>query len=231
MTTPSTPYRTEIDALRERKAALEDELARVREQASRLESLRAEESDLANELARVEARLREGGGATKRALPTLDQLKVASPCSADWNEMVGDDRVRFCLSCEKNVYNLSAMRRDEAEALLAERLEGEICVRFFQRADGTVMTQDCPVGVKKKRRKMFALAVAGAGAMTAAAAAALAKPEAEARELAERHVQRSFHVEAPPVQPHTIQGQMRMGGVGARTTPPPVHEIKGRRAR
>lgn len=105
----------------------------------------------------------------------VDTLKVASPCSANWDEMVGNDQVRFCLSCEKNVYNLSAMPREQAEALLQARApSGEVCVRFYQRADGTVMTQDCPVGQTRKRRKMIAIAVASAGAMVATAAAALA---------------------------------------------------------
>ena len=104
-----------------------------------------------------------------RRLPMLEDLRVASPCSESWDEMVGDDRVRFCTSCEKNVYNLSAMLMNEAEQLLAERTGGDLCVRFYQRADGTVMTQDCPVGVKKKQRKKLALAVAGAGALAAAA--------------------------------------------------------------
>jgi len=169
----TTPYRNEIDALRERKASLEQELARLREQTNQLDQLRAREAELANELAGVDVRLREGGA--KRALPMLDQIRVASPCNAEWNEMVGDERVRFCLSCEKNVYNLSSMTRDAAEALLRERMGNELCVRFYQRADGTILTQDCPEGVKKKRRKKLALAIAGAGAMAAAAATAFTK--------------------------------------------------------
>jgi len=84
--------------------------------------------------------------------------------------MLGDDRVRFCLGCEKNVFNLSALPREEAEALLQARMGGEMCVRFYERSDGTILTQDCPVGAKKKQRKKLALAVAGAGVLAAAAA-------------------------------------------------------------
>jgi hypothetical protein len=164
----STPYRNEIDALRERKTALEAEITNLRDQTTRLDELRAREAELARELAGVDVRL--NAGAPKRALPLLDQVRVASPCTADWNEMLGDERVRFCLSCEKNVFNLSSMTRDDAEDLLREKLGDEVCVRFYQRADGTILTQDCPTGVKKKRRKKLALAVAGAGAMAAAAA-------------------------------------------------------------
>ena len=159
----TTPYRNEVDALRERKASLEAEIARLRDQTTRLDELRARETELASELASVDGRLR--AGMPKRGLPLLDQLRVASPCKADWNEMLGDERVRFCLSCEKDVYNLSSMAKDDAEALLRDRLGDDLCVRFYQRADGTILTQDCPVGVKKKRTKKLALAVAGAGAM------------------------------------------------------------------
>jgi hypothetical protein len=75
----------------------------------------------------------------------LDDLQIASPCSASWDSMVGTDRVRYCTSCKLNVYNLSGMSREEAEELIGLR-DGRSCVRFFRRADGTVMTTDCPVG-------------------------------------------------------------------------------------
>lgn len=76
----------------------------------------------------------------------LESIRVASPCDADWNAMHGDDRARFCPSCAKNVYNLSALTKVEAEALLLEK-EGKLCVRYFQRPDGTLLTQDCPIGL------------------------------------------------------------------------------------
>jgi hypothetical protein len=75
----------------------------------------------------------------------LANVKVASPCSARWGHMVGDDRARFCAQCQKHVYNLSKLTADEAVALIRER-EGRLCARFYQRADGTVLTSDCPLG-------------------------------------------------------------------------------------
>jgi hypothetical protein len=105
---------------------------------------------------------------TPTRLPVvLESLKIASPCSADWEDMGGDDRVRFCGRCEKNVYNLSVMSRLEAEALVAEK-EGKLCVRFFQRTDGTVLTNDCPVGVRRMRLRQRVWASI-AGAATSAA--------------------------------------------------------------
>src|SRR5262249_18321977 len=103
--------------------------------------------------------------------PVLEDVRVASPCGERWEAMHGDERVRFCDTCRKNVYNLSPMPRAEAQALLAER-EGSICVRLYRRDDGTVITADCPVGVRRKRRKRAAITLAGAGALAASAAGA-----------------------------------------------------------
>ncbi len=75
----------------------------------------------------------------------LDDIKIASPCSADWDAMIGNNRQRYCGECKLNVYNLSGMSRNEAENLLFQS-EGRVCVRYFRRSDGTVLTKDCPVG-------------------------------------------------------------------------------------
>ncbi len=89
----------------------------------------------------------------------LDNLKIAAPCSADWNEMNGSERARFCASCQLNVYNLSAMTRSEAEKLIIET-EGNLCLRFYRRADGTVLTQNCPTGLKALKRRAMQSATA-----------------------------------------------------------------------
>jgi hypothetical protein len=81
----------------------------------------------------------------------LSRVSVASPCPASWDRMEGDDRVRYCSQCRLNVYNLSAMSAAEAEALVRER-EGRLCVRFYRRRDGTMLTSNCPVGVQRARR-------------------------------------------------------------------------------
>ena len=80
----------------------------------------------------------------------LSNVQIASPCSASWDEMAGDDRARFCSHCKLHVYNLSSMSREEAESLVVAK-EGRLCVRFYQRADGTVMTKDCPIGLARLR--------------------------------------------------------------------------------
>lgn len=84
----------------------------------------------------------------------LDNIRIASPCTARWEQMVGNDTTRFCGECRLNVYNLSAMSRPEAEALIANA-EGRICVRYHRRTDGTVITQDCPVGARTIRQRLL----------------------------------------------------------------------------
>jgi len=64
-----------------------------------------------------------------------------------------DERVRFCSQCNLNVYNLSGMSRQEAEALIT-KTEGRLCVRFYRRADGSILTQNCPVGLKAIKRRV-----------------------------------------------------------------------------
>src|SRR5262245_54731599 len=99
---------------------------------------------------------------------SLDLIDVASPCSAPWEEMPGSDTVRHCAQCGQNVYNLSGMTREEAQALVQGQ-EGRICVRFFRRTDGTLLTRDCPVGLRMLRRRLLRR-LAGAAALLAALA-------------------------------------------------------------
>ena len=87
----------------------------------------------------------------------LDRVSVASPCPESWDGMQGDDRKRFCGRCRLNVYNLSGMTRPEAEALVTGA-KGRLCVRFYRREDGKVLTRDCPVGISALRRRIAALA-------------------------------------------------------------------------
>src|SRR5262245_24545285 len=99
----------------------------------------------------------------------LDRVQIAKPCSANWAEMSGDERTRRCALCSLDVYDLSQMTRAEAETLLAERT-GRTCVRLWRRADGTVITADCPVGVRAAWRKVRWAAAAVLAAGVAAAA-------------------------------------------------------------
>jgi len=55
--------------------------------------------------------------------------------------MIGDDQRCFCLNCEKDVFNLSAMSRRKARKLIAGNA-GKICVRYVCLPNGKLYTND-----------------------------------------------------------------------------------------
>lgn len=89
----------------------------------------------------------------KRKTFSLEDIRIASPCPTSWENMLGDDRVRFCDICSKNVYNISAMTRSEAQELIRSK-QGRLCGMIYTRKDGTVMTSDCPVGLAAIRKRI-----------------------------------------------------------------------------
>lgn len=70
-----------------------------------------------------------------------------------WEEMSGDDRVRLCGGCSRQVYNLSDMTASEAEQFLSATGESH-CLRFFRRSDGKIMTDNCPRGLRAIRDRV-----------------------------------------------------------------------------
>ena len=53
---------------------------------------------------------------------------IVAPCDADWNAMAGNDKIRFCESCQKNVHNLSRMDDREIRKRMGEAA-GHFCAR------------------------------------------------------------------------------------------------------
>jgi hypothetical protein len=100
---------------------------------------------------------------SKRTSP-LDHVTVAAPCSVGWDNMIGNEQVRFCGQCSLNVYNLSGMTKREAEQLVAQT-EGRLCIRYYRRADGTILTKNCPVGLRALKRRLSRIANASISAV------------------------------------------------------------------
>lgn len=94
----------------------------------------------------------------------LDNVRVAAPCPADWDSMYGSERVRFCGQCRLNVYNLSEMSTADAERLIGQT-EGRLCIRYYQRRDGSIITTNCPVGLRALRRRLSRVATAVASSI------------------------------------------------------------------
>jgi hypothetical protein len=190
-------YRNDVDALSARHDSLAAELmAKTKE---------------VNEAARLLEEAR-----TKARLPVLENIRVATPCRADWNQMTGDERTRHCGDCKKNIYNLSNMTRDEAEALIVEK-EGKLCARYYQRHDGTILLKDCSIGIGVARKRRIiavgAMALLGGAALFAykrtrtedADAITCRAPSVESTGI--RTVSHS-NVDQPPPAIEAISGQM-----------------------
>ena len=157
----SEPYRDELAPLRQRLDVVNTDLAEVKRRLQGQQALHEEQASLENEARELNDRIRRRAS---RSLPMLDRVKIASPCDARWDDMTGDAHRRHCSECDKNVYDLSSLTRNEAEALL-QKHEGELCVRFYRRADGTVLTADCPVGVSRRRRRWVAFSALALGTL------------------------------------------------------------------
>jgi len=101
---------------------------------------------------------------------TVNGIRIASPCDMSWDEMEGDGRKRFCTGCRLHVFNISEMDVEEAAQMISDSTD-RLCVRLYRRRDGSVLTQDCPVGLRaaiRRRVAAFASSVAmGIGILTA----------------------------------------------------------------
>ena len=125
----------------------------------------------------------------------LHNLRVANPCPMSWSDMEGDARVRFCKDCKLNVYNLSDMTTAEAEALLRES-EGRLCVRYFQRADGHVITRNCPKGVAYARLKVARGFLIGVGVVASGFAFLVSNKAKDTPTITERAIERARSIPA-----------------------------------
>ena len=91
-------------------------------------------------------------------LDPVDRIEIPTPCSVPWDSMHGDQRVRHCGSCRKNVYNVAELTRAQALALIASR--EPVCLRIYRRPDGTVVTNDCWSRLRAARRRGMSAFVA-----------------------------------------------------------------------
>lgn len=79
-----------------------------------------------------------------------DKIRIEAPCSASWEEMKGGEQKRFCEGCGLHVHNLSAMTRRDAHNLLQANPD-RLCIRYGQRPDGAIVTDNCPPRLRPAR--------------------------------------------------------------------------------
>lgn len=192
----TNPYRDDDLARATRLVSLLNQLEQCRAQIQELKELEKQTAAIEAEIEVLRGEM--NADVPKKRASLLDYVKVASPCSADWGKMQGDERVRFCSECKKNVYNISALSREEAENFVLN-LMGDTCIRIYRRDDGTLITDDCSVGVSRKRRLRVLSSLAGGGL---AVAGYLAWPTSHvAHAPCEEQIQPREVVTPPPVEP------------------------------
>jgi hypothetical protein len=136
--------------------------------------------------------------------------------------MTGDDRVRFCDLCNLHVYNLAELTRTEAESLIANS-EGRICARLYRRSDGTVITKDCPVGLRALRRRAAKVAgVVFAASMSLVGSVAGQKPASKDKSSCQKQVRITRKVDT---------GSMDTGVVGGTVLDPNGAVVAGAKIR
>lgn len=195
-------YRDDRAAISQRIADLEAHLSGIRATRASLATLEADERAVISELDGLRQRAAMRSDEIKRHLPLVERIEIASPCDVPWDTMVGDDKTRFCGQCRLHVHNLSAMSRVEAESLLS--CGGSICVRLYRRADGTVLTQDCPVALRRKSRRRLAIAAVVSASVAAALLGALSAFHRDVDSM--RHSESKVSTAAPRAEP--IQGEV-----------------------
>lgn len=83
----------------------------------------------------------------------LETINLAFSCPMDWDKMIGNNQIRYCPECKLSVYNISSLSNVEATKLINSN-ENRLCIKLYRRADGTVLTKDCSVGIRVIKKKI-----------------------------------------------------------------------------
>lgn len=78
---------------------------------------------------------------------SFQEIKIASPCHVPIDKMEDRGSCFHCHDCNLNVYHFSNLTNAEIASLLNQNNE-KLCIGMFKREDGTVITKDCPLGLK-----------------------------------------------------------------------------------
>lgn len=92
----------------------------------------------------------------------LNNLAIVSPCSIDWQDLSGDDRIRYCSDCNLHVHNFAAMTSGEID-LLMQSDSNRVCGRIT-RFEGAIITKDskiAPINLMKGFATFALVAVMG----------------------------------------------------------------------
>ena len=93
----------------------------------------------------------------------LTQLEIKKPCSADWDQMTGNSRIRFCEHCQLSVNDLSSLTLKRVRRLIAKS-KGQLCVRYHRDPAGNPILAQVPEKLNRIGKRVSRVA---AGMFTA----------------------------------------------------------------
>ena len=104
---------------------------------------------------------------------SLQHITVSSPCLANWDQMTGNDQIRFCEHCNLEVHNISELTYSRAARLVAHS-KGRLCVRYYRDSEGAPITRRAPGKLHQIGHRVSRLA-AGAFSATLSLSTAVAQ--------------------------------------------------------
>lgn len=110
---------------------------------------------IADKEVKASEQVRSAPGEAPKPEQPIETYRLATPCQATWDSMVGTNQFRVCRECAKTVYDFTAMELPAAQALVYKREGQKDAVNFYRRKDGKFLTADCPVGVKRGRMMLM----------------------------------------------------------------------------
>jgi hypothetical protein len=111
----------------------------------------------------------------KTPLELLSEVQIPIACPVQWEDMIGDDYLRHCAGCNREVYNLSVLSAAEAVRLIRAK-EGQLCAQLYRRADGTVLTTDCSARMQGQSQRAVETLLAAAAVFGSVLAISAPRP-------------------------------------------------------
>ena len=92
-------------------------------------------------------------------------MKLKYTCHISWSDLEGASNTRrHCTACSRDVFNISAMTRQQAQQVIDEHQERGLCVRFVKR-DGQIVHKGDPLEQLRSQRtgvrRLLAVALIG----------------------------------------------------------------------
>ena len=133
-------------------------------------------------------------------------IRVAEPCTEDWDLMTGNEQVRFCSHCAKSVNNISEMTRGQARRLV-RRSGGNLCLRYAQHPE-----TKAPIFAKQytqiTRLRASLMAAGVIGASLSLASITFAQGGSASRRLVTAERKQASDALPSPVGVATIKGKL-----------------------